>query len=562
MTRIEGAVNIPQGQFVIPAGYGDNSVDNSASIFERTTCAPEDKVFLGEESSELFQEEVYNDKGQLEGIISRNENGDTVYVVGYRYREDGSVELIARAGVDENNWVLDYDEYYDKSGNLAAVKYYKDNVPERMEYYNEFGSVSDIHYYESDGYSVSRKEHYKNGTLVGESVLTEGGSWKYTDVTKEKAKELTRELYDDMSAKTWVIFDTTRDSFEENILQITPDNVMYVLEEYKKNYGEKGKESLLSAMVGEKGYKPLVEHVVKCIMEYARNRGYYVDDIETGFQEALSANKDSDVKDGLNSALERLKNRMSSYEAIDKPNGEIDGDFKQGKIGSCWLLATIKSIANTPKGLEMLNDSIQTNDDGSVTVTLRGVNKSYTISPEELEGIREYASGDADIRALELAVNKYMQENPQWEKDTIENGNSVLAAYQILIDQDTYREPWVFGILRYEGGGASSLGVMIIQDPEAVQVETFKDLIEKLKNSDDVVVTACTNMLGADKPTKITDHNTNKTVTIHRPHAYSVVGADDGYFYVVNPHDSSVEIKISVEEFRQVFDMVDIFEIN
>ena len=80
-----------------------------------------------------------------------------------------------------------------------------------------------------------------------------------------------------------------------------------------------------------------------------------------------------------------------------------------------------------------MNDSVKVNSDGSVTVTLKGVNKIYTISKEELESNIQLSSGDGDVRALEIAVNKYFEEE-RGVRDRLDiNGNWMTTAYTILV---------------------------------------------------------------------------------------------------------------------------------
>lgn len=52
-------------------------------------------------------------------------------------------------------------------------------------------------------------------------------------------------------------------------------------------------------------------------------------------------------------------------------NDQID-DFRQGKRGDCYLLASINAIKQTEDGQEILAKNVQKNNDGSYTVTLPG----------------------------------------------------------------------------------------------------------------------------------------------------------------------------------------------
>jgi len=63
------------------------------------------------------------------------------------------------------------------------------------------------------------------------------------------------------------------------------------------------------------------------------------------------------------------------YGSID---GEI-GTFGQGGTGDCWLLAGLISLNSSQYGRQLIKDSLNVNNDGSVTVTFKGIGKSYPI---------------------------------------------------------------------------------------------------------------------------------------------------------------------------------------
>ena len=83
------------------------------------------------------------------------------------------------------------------------------------------------------------------------------------------------------------------------------------------------------------------------------------------------------------------------------------------------------------EGQKILDNSICVNDDGSVTVHLNGKNKTYTISLDELM-TEKGSCGDMDVKALELAIKKYLEEENSSELGDID-GNFVTTATDILI---------------------------------------------------------------------------------------------------------------------------------
>ena len=60
------------------------------------------------------------------------------------------------------------------------------------------------------------------------------------------------------------------------------------------------------------------------------------------------------------------------------------GDFKQGYLNDCWLMATIKSLSLSESGKEQLNKMIKINDDNTYTVTFAN-GKKFNISEDELK---------------------------------------------------------------------------------------------------------------------------------------------------------------------------------
>lgn len=98
-------------------------------------------------------------------------------------------------------------------------------------------------------------------------------------------------------------------------------------------------------------------------------------------------------------------------------NGKIEPS-KQGELADCYFLAQINALAGTDFGKTAIKNSITDNDDGSYTVSLKGADKSYKISKQEIlyaktltqDGYNVYSKGDDDVLLLELAFEKYYLE--------------------------------------------------------------------------------------------------------------------------------------------------------
>lgn len=98
---------------------------------------------------------------------------------------------------------------------------------------------------------------------------------------------------------------------------------------------------------------------------------------------------------------------------------------KQGKMGDSYLLSSLNSLANSESGKSIIKDAISVNNDNSINVKFKGINKEYNITRKELKDAsrayliqmdkngkvknysKKYSTGDGDVLALELAMEKY-----------------------------------------------------------------------------------------------------------------------------------------------------------
>jgi len=114
-----------------------------------------------------------------------------------------------------------------------------------------------------------------------------------------------------------------------------------------------------------------------------------------------------------NTIFEKLEIIINSNEFFNEYYfGSIDGeigDYRQGNTGDCWLLAGLNAFNNSPTGRMLLNNAIKDNQDGTYSVTLFGVGKTYTFSQEDIIYAIEspaYSHGDRDALLFELAVEE------------------------------------------------------------------------------------------------------------------------------------------------------------
>ena len=402
---------------------------------------------------------------------------------------------------------------------------------------------------------IKEQDKNKNGILEEEDLKQIADIKKDGWEIAKKRINVALEIYNDIYAKSSIGFPTTGKNIDKHIQAVTEDNVWGVIKAYEDKTD--GEESIFSGIMGEIGLKysdraKYCKHIIDMLVKRYSNNGVYIEDIVKEFNAELDYQRDTwttaDAK-RLDAIVRKLMKRLNNADQSKNiaPNGKIDKDFSQGASGDCWLLASIKAISMSPKGLKILNDSIKIESNGDVTVTLKGVNKSYTFTQTEISGNTQLSTGDLDVRAIEMAVDKYIAEERGIESEygvtRIDiNGNNEQIAYKILLgkgnwdhfyDKDSIMDKWLNGD-RYE---------------------IRQEHIDRFNDKNHIV---CVSSHGKkDLILKEPDSNNTKLFSLH---SYAVSRADSKYVYLINPHDTSKEIKVSIKTFKTFFN--DIAEVD
>ena len=239
-------------------------------------------------------------------------------------------------------------------------------------------------------------------------------------------------------------------------------------------------------------------------------------------------------------------------------NGEFDEQIKQGGTGDCWLISGLLALNATDEGKQIIKDSISVNDDGSVTVNFRGVNASYTITPEQIKKYDTdnntkdaYSNGDNDMLVFELAVKKL--------KSDIAAGaiNIGASANSYEGDRDTSIEGGFAQQVIYFMTGKTS-------QTYGVQSSNKRDLANGLANStiynvlndaanNPQTVLACGMYYGI-KSAKCIDGRTFNIDLREYGHAFAITGvdADKQTVTILNPWDSTKPYTMSWSEFANM----------
>lgn len=243
-------------------------------------------------------------------------------------------------------------------------------------------------------------------------------------------------------------------------------------------------------------------------------------------------------KKRLSADFKKLINRSDTLatEVPARPNGKLDGTFKQGNTGDCWLLSGLQALSMTKEGKELLDKSIKIDEKGNATVTLSNVGKTYTITARDLKCSNELSTGDTDFRALEIAVDRYFREAmPDGIADI--DGNTSAKAFEVLVGSDNIKSAY----------NPRSLAMMI----DDVRLNGMQGRA------------GVTGLAGNIDPSNIVATNEKgERVKVYNGHAYTLKNADKNYVYLINPHNSASTIKISRNQYLSKFSVLSIVDLN
>ena len=473
-------------------------------------------------------ETYYNEEGGISRIVNKKDGTDFSYETGYKdgqvsfeyetnkpvngklYNDKGQLECVSENGKD-----MMYTDSADGKRVLAMVL---DNNAGTTTMYRDDGSIYSI---ENPRTKITEYYDVNNNVIV---TFNDNYSENPNDA-KAVANNLRLLCSYVISADI-----NQQKGLKDMMAIINPDNYSEIANESADYNLDSNIFTKFVTFYNREDKNEILIEKFQMFLEQAKKKNVYTKDFEEKFERFKNdSGKLAQVLQTLCNRIER-SNFVRNASTM-QPNGEIDAAFEQGYTGDCWLIASIVSIKNNPEMKSKLDDMINVTYEADnstvkeVSVTIKG--NDYKISAEELNGAIEYSTGDLDVRALEIAVNRYCLEN---DISDINEGGLGKNAFEILFD------------------GA------VVQSFENVTDENFDilrrdNVVAVTRGVDAEDITLKSGFTGRD--------STGNSVNIVTSHAYSISKVDENNVYLINPWASEEIIQMSIEDFKQAFNGFD-----
>lgn len=266
---------------------------------------------------------------------------------------------------------------------------------------------------------------------------------------------------------------------------------------------------------------------------------------------------DEDSKSYVKANVETQETRQARLNAEKTRKEEIqklkattaDGvleNFAQDGKGDCWLISSLKALNNSQKGKEIIKSCLSADNAGNITVNLKGIDKSYTITNDEINAAidsENSALGDKDAIAIELAFEKHIKSAID-SKKTNSNMDSINAGRYSMGDDYLYGGRPKVAIETLTGLNVSTISRskdknIVVQDHVAFLKGMNEDTLKPFMDNKDYIIIVSVD--GADEKRK------------DMAHGFAFKGYDENFVYLEDTYlndDGSAKItKMKKDDF-------------
>lgn len=311
-------------------------------------------------------------------------------------------------------------------------------------------------------------------------------------------------------------------------------------------------EGLLTAIQGEWGIKQSErDKLIKKIIDIS------LEDKSGGVKSRIKRDMSTHPKDTHKLEIDALRAQNAVNDVGDlrnpglsnkvqdtKKNQTFSGQIEQGRTGDCWLLAGLNSIIAKPKFFNELEKLVKIDSKtGDYFVTMKGANRTYRVSQNELKEYSGLATGSEKVNAVEIAMDKLIRDEAYKERGFVHFIDEKFGhVSSVTIDANWPTKIWssLFGECSHVG-------------------EKIEPLTENFNSKDKLYGMS---LSGEDDCRGMASSEKEKEYTITARHAYSIVGSDDKNIYLLNPWDSADKITISRENFNKLGARIQVYDFS
>lgn len=242
-----------------------------------------------------------------------------------------------------------------------------------------------------------------------------------------------------------------------------------------------------------------------------------------------------------------LRNPELKKERLEtSKNKTFNGQIEQDLTGDCWLLAGLNSIIAKPKMLKELEKLVKTDPKtGDYLITMKGINKTYRVTKNDLKEYTTIAKGSEKVNAVEIAMDKYIRDEAYKDK---ERGHSIDDEFGYVSD------------VTIDANYSSFLWRTLFGENYKLYDIKIDPSTEDFNNPDRVYEMSLRGNKG-DDVYGLAKSEKNENYTIIARHAYSIIGSDENNIYLLNPWDSADKITITRENFKKLNAHIEKYEI-
>ncbi len=266
----------------------------------------------------------------------------------------------------------------------------------------------------------------------------------------------------------------------------------------------------------------------------------------------------SDYSKKIGAILEDLVQEVEIKKSLDESDGKIS-DLRQGRIGDCWLISSLKGLSLTECGSKLIQNAIIKNEDGSYTVKFDGIDAQYNIAQDEIIEARQSrccSEGDIDGVIIELAMKKAREEH-----EPVMNAirNFSYDINKLVKNRSGNHSPLTYGSLSDTLKYLSGADVITARNLPLLN-SGINDFYEKFQsNPENTVAIAHFLNLNPFQGSLKSESGGFKLVDFGE-HTFCITEISDETITMVDPYDTALSLEMSKEEFEEKVGYVEYYQ--